>query len=285
MAARPRGVAVSRSPQRCTPRVAAPREGPALAGVSRSSLAPRRTRGCPRAEPAVPAPPSRAPAQPSPACSEGGFPPPLSQLIPFTSRQTRGSALVPVSVRGRAQADRVPPAPGGVSPARCWSPSLPENRLGMPAGAPSAAGQTPSLPQNRWECLPALWGQTRSLLHKPPRATCQRSPAGYWPGGRGSEPGTSRGGEWVQFTCFPSGKVGLAGTEGPGDGAGRHLPCCGLRLAGACCQTGSGCAEMEVCWGSGVSSISILGLGVHVSHHLPVLRGLVWMQEGLSCKS
>lgn len=173
MAARPRGVAVSRSPQRCTPRVAAPREGPALAGVSRSSLAPRRTRGCPRAEPAVPAPPSRAPAQPSPACSEGGFPPPLSQLISFTSRQTRGSALVPVSVRGRAQADRVPPAPGGVSPARCWSPSLPENRLGMPASAPSAAGQTPSLPQNRL-------GVPASALGTDPIPPAQ-TPSGYLP--------------------------------------------------------------------------------------------------------
>lgn len=42
---------------------------------------------------------------------------------------------------------------------------------------------------------------------------------------------------------------------------------------------------MEVCWGCGVGSISILDLGVPVSCHLPVLQGLAWMQEGLSCKS
>lgn len=42
---------------------------------------------------------------------------------------------------------------------------------------------------------------------------------------------------------------------------------------------------MEVCWDSGVRSVSILDLDVPVSHHLLMLQGLVWMQEGLSCKS
>lgn len=54
--------------------------------------------------------------------------------------------------------------------------------------------------------------------------------------------------------------------------AGRYPPCCGLRLAGACCQTGSGCAEMA--WRfAGVGSISIHDLDIPVSHYFPCCKG------------
>lgn len=123
---------------------------------------PRQTRGCPWAEPAVtaplPPPPSRAPAPALPARRQI-FCPRFPSSSP--SRRPQGSALLPVSERGRSARIRLP-----------WAVS-------------ARRGAGPSEPR---ECLPVL-AVPPSLRHTPLRAACPCFPA--------RSLAASRGGEWA----------------------------------------------------------------------------------------
>lgn len=148
---------------------------PARAGASRSSPGHGRPRvpvGRARRDSPATAPAEQSPSQPQPQpCLLGGrfsAPANLSQLIPLTLRQPQGSALVPVSERGRARADRASPghaSPGRVSPVRCIRPGC-------------------KSPGNACQGSRCFWTGLPSLFRKPLGLSAAASRRGHGQGGR-----------------------------------------------------------------------------------------------------